>query len=387
MPVRRRESVVFTVVISVIAAVAAIPMAVVLALSGGGGVVLLAALFALIPVGPLVGCYLWLDRYEPEPKSLLAAGLAWGAFVSTFLALVVQGVGGFVAGWDERTAAVWVAPLSEEATKGLFLVLLLVWRRHELDGILDGIVYAGMVGIGFAFTENILYLAAAYNGTDGRGPGGISGLGAIFVIRCLASPFAHPLFTAFIGIGVGLAITSRSRVMKVAAPLAGYVLAVLAHAAWNASTLIGGGLAFVLAYFLVMVPGFLLVAGFAVWMRGREKHLLVASLTDAANRGLIAHADIPHVVDLRARRYARAFARTHGGPQGLSAMREYQQAAVELGYLHHRFLRGTAPENFEVRGHAFVERMQATRPWIAFPVTAYAPQVPHVRRPAGGPTR
>jgi RsiW-degrading membrane proteinase PrsW (M82 family) len=30
----------------------------------------------------------------------------------------------------------------------------------ELDGVLDGIVYAGMVGIGFAFTENILYLAA-----------------------------------------------------------------------------------------------------------------------------------------------------------------------------------------------------------------------------------
>jgi RsiW-degrading membrane proteinase PrsW (M82 family) len=384
MPVRRRESVVFTVVISVIAAVAAIPMAIVLALSGGGGVVLLAALFALIPVGPLVACYLWLDRYEPEPKSLLAAGLAWGAFVSTFLALVVQGVGGFVAGWDERTAAVWVAPLSEEATKGLFLVLLMVWRRHELDGILDGIVYAGMVGIGFAFTENILYLAAAYNGTDGMGPGGISGLGAIFVIRCLASPFAHPLFTAFFGIGVGLAIFSRSPAVKVLAPIAGYALAVLAHSAWNAATLIEDGFGFVIAYVLVMVPGFLMVVGFAVWMRGREKHLLHASLTDAANRGLIAPADIPHVVDLRARRHARNFARTHGGPQGLAAMRDFQQAAVELGFLHHRFLRGTAPANFEVRGQGFVERMRATRPWIAFPPIAGAPPAPHAHRPAGG---
>ena len=43
------------------------------------------------------------------------------------------------------------------------------YRRHELDGILDGLVYAGMVGIGFAFTENILYLAAAYIGEDGSG--------------------------------------------------------------------------------------------------------------------------------------------------------------------------------------------------------------------------
>ena len=49
-------------------------------------------------------------------------------------------------------------------------MLLLWWRRAELDGVLDGIVYAGMVGIGFAFTENILYLAAAYNGTDGTRP-------------------------------------------------------------------------------------------------------------------------------------------------------------------------------------------------------------------------
>jgi RsiW-degrading membrane proteinase PrsW (M82 family) len=377
MPVRHRESVVFTAVISVVAAVAAIPMAIVLALSGGGGVVLLAALFAAIPVGPLIACYLWLDRYEPEPKSLLLIGLAWGAFVSTLLAIVVQGVGGFVAGWDERTSAVLVAPISEEATKGLFLVLLLLWRRHELDGVLDGIVYAGMVGIGFAFTENILYLAAAYNGTDGFGPGGIEGLGTIFVIRCLASPFAHPLFTAFIGIGVGLAILNRSPLVRVVAPLAGYTLAVLTHAAWNGSTLVGDGAAFVLAYVVVMVPGFLMVVGFAIWMRTRERTLLLASLGDAAHRGLIAHADIPHVVDLGARRRARRFARSHGGQRGLAAMREFQQAAIELGYLHHRFLRGTAPHDFEVRGQAFVARMQAARPWIAFPTT----------HAAGGPAR
>ena len=76
----------------------------------------------------------------------------------------------FVGFTDEQMLAI-VAPLTEEASKGLFLFLLLWWRRAELDGVLDGIVYAGMVGIGFAFTENILYLAAAYNGTDGVGPG------------------------------------------------------------------------------------------------------------------------------------------------------------------------------------------------------------------------
>lgn len=372
MPVRRRESVVFTVVVSVIAALAAIPIAIVLALSGGGSVVLISAIFAFVPVGPLLACYLWLDRYEPEPKTLLALGLAWGAFVSTFLALVVQGIGGLVVPLSAQAAATVVAPVTEEATKGLFLLLLLLWRRNELDGILDGIVYAGVVGIGFAFTENILYLAAAYNGTDGHGPGGIEDLGVLFVIRCLASPFAHPFFTAFTGIGVGIAIATRTPAVRVLAPLAGYSLAVLGHAAWNASTFVSDGVGFFAVYFIVMVPAFLTLAGFAIWVRGREKGVLAAALYDAARRGLVAPADVPHVVDLRSRRAARKFARLHGGPQGAAAMREYQQAAIELGYLHHRFLTGTAPRDFAQRGQGFVDRMQSVRPAIAFP-TPYSP--------------
>ena len=89
MPGGRNENVVFTAVVSAIAAVAAVPIALVIALSGGGTTVVVAAIFALIPVGPLIGCYLWLDRYEPEPRSLLVTGLAWGAFVATLLALVL----------------------------------------------------------------------------------------------------------------------------------------------------------------------------------------------------------------------------------------------------------------------------------------------------------
>ena len=62
-------------------------------------------------------------------------------------------------------------PVTEEASKGLFLLLLLWWRRAELDGILDGIVYAGMVGIGFAFVENILYLGGRLQRHRRDGPG------------------------------------------------------------------------------------------------------------------------------------------------------------------------------------------------------------------------
>ena len=35
-------------------------------------------------------------------------------------------------------------------------------------------------------------------------------------------------------------------------------------------------------------------------------------------------------------------------------MREYQAAAIELAYLHHRYLRGTAPHDFAERGQEHV---------------------------------
>jgi RsiW-degrading membrane proteinase PrsW (M82 family) len=366
MPSTRRDSLAFTVIVTALVCLGAAAMLLVIALSGAPRSLAVATVLAALPVGPLVACYLWLDRYEPEPRRLLAMGLLWGAFVATAAALVIQGVGGFVIGFSDRQSLAIVAPVSEEASKGLFLLLLLWWRRAELDGILDGIVYAGMVGVGFAFTENILYLAAAWNGTDGTGPGGTEAITTTFVLRCLFSPFAHPLFTAFTGIGVGIAVAALTRPVRFLAPLLGYFLAVVAHATWNTSTVYGFD-SFVGVYFLLMVPAFVAITCFAGWSRRYERRMLTAALGDAAARGLIPATDIGWVVDLGARRRSRAFARQHGGKAGERAMRDYQQAAIELGFLHHRFLRGTPPPDFAQRGQQHVARIRAVRPSIAFP--------------------
>ncbi|MGZ4447401.1 MAG: PrsW family intramembrane metalloprotease [Nocardioides sp.] len=366
MPAARRDSVAFTVVVTGLVVLGALAMLLVIALSGAPRTLALATAMAALPVGPLVGCYLWLDRYEPEPRKLLAAGLLWGCFVATAAALVLQGVGGLVAGFSDNASLEVVAPVTEELSKGLFLLLLLWWRRAELDGVLDGIVYAGMVGVGFAFTENILYLAAAYNGTDGTAPGGAGALTGTFVVRCLFSPFAHPLFTAFTGIGVGIAVGARSRAVRVLAPLAGYACAVVAHATWNTSTVFGFS-HFALVYLVLMAPAFVAIVCFAVWSRRSERRMLTAALADAAERGLIPATDIGWVVDLSARRRSRAFARQQGGKPAERAMRDYQQAAIELGFLHHRFLRGTPPPDFAARGRSYVDRINEVRPRIAFP--------------------
>ncbi len=366
MPAPRRDSLAFTVVVTVLVALGALVMLVILALSGAPAIMFLATVLAAVPVGPLLASYLWLDRYEPEPKRLLALGLLWGAFVATGAAILIGGLGGLVVGFTENFSLAVVAPVTEEASKGVFLLLLLWWRRAEIDGILDGIVYAGMVGIGFAFTENILYLAAAYNGTDGTAPGGIAGITGLFVVRCLLSPFAHPLFTTFTGIGIGIAVTTRSPALRWLAPIGGYCLAVIAHGLWNGSTIFGLA-SFAGVYVVLMLPALIGLVWLGVWARRSERSMLAAALADASARGLFPATDIGWVVDLGARRAARTHARQYGGPQGLESMKSYQQAAVELGFLHHRLLRGTAPADYQLRGQDYLARINAVRPSIAFP--------------------
>jgi protease PrsW len=144
------------------------------------------------------------------------------------------------------------------------------------------------------------------------------------------------------------------------------VCAVLAHAVWNTSTVFGPG-NFVTVYLILMAPVFLIVVAFAIWVRRSEGRMLAGSLADAARRGLLPATDIAWVVDLAARRRSRAYARDTGGAGAERAMRDYQQAVIELGFLHSRYLRGVPPPDFAARGHDYVARISALRPSIAFP--------------------
>lgn len=380
MPVRR-HSVAFTVLVAVAMLLGAGVMALVLLSAGAPGAIAIGVLLAALPVGPLIACFLWLDRYEPEPRGLLLAGLGWGALVATSAALVLQVVDAEVFGRPETVSAALVAPLTEEAAKGLFIVLLLWLRRHEIDGVLDGVVYAGMVGIGFAFTENILYYSAAFIG-DGTGPGGLEEATATFIVRGIFSPFAHPFFTVFVGIGVGLAAYSRSPLTRVGAPLLGYAVAVAAHAAWNGSAFYGGGMAFLATYVFLMVPAFVVVVGFALWIRRSEGRMLTRALADCVQHGYVLPHEVPWLVRLPARRAARRHARAVGGSDAVAAVAEFQATATELGFLHDRYLRGQAPAGFAERGRLLVERLAALRARVPLPGPAGAATA----APLGTPT-
>jgi protease PrsW len=341
-PERRRSPVasvvVWVLVLVLFAGTGAMTLSAILGETGVSGFVV-GAVLAAVPVVPVVATFLWLDRYEAEPRALLLFAFGWGAAVATLVSLVINtaSVSALSAtGGDPTAAAVFVAPVVEETAKGLAVVGVLLLRRREFDGVIDGIVYAGMAGIGFAAVENVLYLGRALLETGG------TGTVVVFVVRCLFSPFAHPLFTIAIGIGVGVAVRTRRRPLRVVAPLLGWAAAVLLHGAWNLSA-VSGLSGFLSAYVLFQVPVFAGVVVLAVLARRREARLVQRHLEAYTAAGWLSPAELAMLASLPARRRALDWAADSGGRAGTRAMREFQELATELAFLRERMGHGTAP--------------------------------------------
>ena len=178
----------------------------------------------------------WLaDRYEREPPMLVVATAFWGmvpAFVmSCLVEVAVQIPATTLAGSRQAGAtivALLVAPPVEEAAKALALLAVFVFLRKEFDDVMDGLVYGAAVGIGFSFVEDFFYFAGTL-GKQGLGAGLLT-----FLLRNLAFILNHSLFTAFTGIGFGLArLQYRRRLALFGWPLAGYAAATTVHALHN----------------------------------------------------------------------------------------------------------------------------------------------------------
>ncbi|MGQ0483205.1 MAG: PrsW family intramembrane metalloprotease [Pseudonocardia sp.] len=310
----------------------------------GTGGVLVGTLGALLPVGPVVAAFLWMDRWEPEPPRMLLVAFLWGACFATLAALLINtsvelAVRPALGESSAILGAVVVAPFVEETMKGLFLLGLFWFRRREFDGVLDGIVYAGLVAAGFAFTENILYLGATF--AEGAQTGQSGAVLVVLLLRGVFSPFAHPLFTAMIGIGLGLAANARGRAVRVAAPVGGYLLAVFLHALWNGSASLAGGQALVLVYLLVMVPIFGFVLLLVYYQRRREQRVIAAELPGFAHAGWIVPSEIGLLQSLAGRRGWHRAVRQRSGPAAAKAVGQYQAAVTELAFLRHKIARGS----------------------------------------------
>lgn len=245
-----------------------------------------AFLIALIPLIYTIPAFVWLDRLEPEPRAMRWNAFLWGGGISVL-------VGGFA---NEVTAAtigssaalVISAPVVEEIMKALGI--LGAAKRRQVDTALDGAIYAGYVGLGFAMVENVIYFSQAIYDDD---------LGLVFVMRGLFSPFAHPFFTLWVGLAIGAAVR-KGRSRRFAA-MRGLLPAIALHASWNAS-----GLNVVFAFLLFgHIALFFVVARRLRRMRRDEIALVRRRLPELAFAQNLSPVELDAYGDLRATRRLR----------------------------------------------------------------------------------
>jgi RsiW-degrading membrane proteinase PrsW (M82 family) len=331
--------------------------------AGDGAAPLALALpLALLPVPLLVAVVLWMDRLEPEPRGSLAFAFGWGAGIAALAALIINTASlqyltmpALGASTGEYVAATFGAPVVEETLKGAVLIGLLWRRRAELDGPADGVVYAAMVGLGFAMIENVGYYVNALI-TPERG--GMQLLGYTFVLRGLVSPLLHPIFTSMTGLGVAYAASRRSAAPWAVA--AGLLAAMVLHGTWNGLSLYGT--AGLVAAYLIM--SCVLAALVAVLVADRRRVILLIRryLPRYSRTGLVTADDTAMLASLRGRRTARGWARAAAGLAGAAAMSDYQLAATELALACSKADRGLLDFSaFAAREHALLALMAAAR--------------------------
>ncbi len=342
----------------------------------GGPVPALTGLFlALLPVPVVLAAVLYLDRLEPEPRALLAAMFGAGAGIAALTALLGRALHTGVITVPElgphagHAVAVTLGAaiggaIFAETLQGAVMVALLSSRRAEIDGAHDGVVYASMMGLGFALIANVYAYAEAERS-------GFGALAAAFARRGLLGPLWEPLFTSMIGLGVAYAASRRGS-SGYWAIVVGWVAAVVLNVLWNDSVTAGAGR--LAATYLFLLAALLAVVVVVAADRQRIVGMIRTFLPGFEHPAVVTAADITMLASLRMRRLGRQWARLNLGTRGKRAMADYQLAATELAMACNRSSLGrTTAEAFARHRDDSLSLMRAAAEVVRTREPLYAP--------------
>lgn len=162
---------------------------------------ILIILLAIVP-GIAIGYLIYRsDLYEKESPLPLAICFGLGV-LSAFPALKIEEWGdrmGVQEGqnfWMLILLAFVVVALTEELMKFIVLVAY-PFQKTFFNEAMDGIIYAGMIGMGFATIENIFYATQFGTGTT--------------IVRAFTAVPAHGVFAIVMGYYVGLAKMDKTQ--------------------------------------------------------------------------------------------------------------------------------------------------------------------------------
>jgi len=291
---------------------------------------LILILLSVLAAGvPMIGYLLlmrWLDRYEREPLTLVAAAFAWGAIGAIIIAIIAEllvmlplefsALSGNTAMFLQVSV---VAPLIEEPAKALCLLLL--YRSREFDNATDGFVYGAAAGLGFAMSENFIYFASVAGE-------GIATWIIVVILRTLFSGLMHAAATSMVGAALGWAKFSTSPRRMAVVPLA-LLAAMGMHALWNGlamAPIIEAGFALPIISFLLFPLEFLtLFVIFQASLRS-ESRLIRRELRAEARAGTLPSEHAPKIASWFARRRPSTWT-----PKGVNG-EEYIKVATRLAF-------------------------------------------------------
>lgn len=251
-------------------------------------------LAAVVPMFTYLLIIWFLDRYEREPFWFVLLNFFWGATGAIFLGIigsiifqlplneVISAFADDNAGdLIDLSGAIITAPLVEEFTKGVFLIIISLSKKF--DGGVDGAVLGGAIGLGFGMTENFMYFLS-YGTTP-------TAWLMLVVIRTLFSAVMHCLSTATFGAFLGYA-KFKPFIYKVILIPTGFFLAVFLHFAWNLSvsfeeTTIFGFLFLILYLFVTFA-----IFQISLYFEGKT---ILKELQDEAALGLIPVEHLNHL--------------------------------------------------------------------------------------------
>ena len=218
----------------------------------------------------------WAARLKPTVLSWLAA-FGWG----TGGALIFAGYGNTVI--DSAVAAsnlsddavdvvtsVVTGPLVEETGKGIGVLALVLAARKVLDRPAQGGVLGALVGLGFAWGEDVGYYVSALED-------GMSGLWESFLARALLGAYGHAIFTGVFGYALAWAVLRAQNVLVgLLAAAGGFVGALALHAQANGVGFLAPEDSWNLTYGAIEIPVLVVSVALLVWGLRRHRATLEA---------------------------------------------------------------------------------------------------------------
>ena len=312
----------------------------------------------------------------------------WGACIATWVSLYINTWAGqllmVTGGQDAATGsrpAVFVAPFVEEAAKATILFALAVLVRYRIVSILQSVSLAGLAAIGFAFTENMVYYlrAMTYSSVVIQAGDADAAIASLVRTRGIYTSFGHPLFTTMTGVGLAVGLRSRSKLVRILAPLTGYCLAALGHMAFNGTASITGDRRQLMIMYFIALSLVFSVAMFLLGHVFKEGRRIRARLDDFVRMGWL-HPRDPIVFGSPWRRFWIATVALSRGPRPFLATQRILRAMSELAYLRDSMTRGLVDESGQAREKLLILEIDALRPLALSDTVGARIQLPRLRR-------